>query len=225
MSEIQLFNVGDANIRFGVTEDGTPYAVAADFAKALGYKQTKNALVNVDDDESGFVESETRSENGVVQKRRITVIYEDGLWELIFRSNLPGAKVIKKRVKEVLREIRETGGYLPKQLTPAEMLLGQAQRLVDHERAIAALASEVQTINAKISGIEGEHDSYAALGYAKRHGFPTDRPYLARIGQRATALMREQGEKPHKRQDATFGEINVYPSAYLEQAFAEVRRG
>jgi anti-repressor protein len=39
------------------------------------------------------------------------VIYEDGMWELIFRSTLSGAKTIKKRVKAILREIRETGSY------------------------------------------------------------------------------------------------------------------
>jgi phage antirepressor YoqD-like protein len=39
------------------------------------------------------------------------VIYEDGIWELIFRSSLPGAKAIKARVKAILKQIRETGRY------------------------------------------------------------------------------------------------------------------
>ncbi len=32
--------------------------------------------------------------------------------------------------------------------------------------------------------------------------------------------MRERGEQPHRRQDATFGTVNVYPLWALEEAFA-----
>lgn len=103
---VEVFNVSGTDIRFGSTDDGTPYSVAADFAKAMGYRQTKNALDLLDDDEKGFAQTETL---GGLQ--RLAVIYEDGMWELIFRSTLPGAKAIKKQVKAILKQIRETGRY------------------------------------------------------------------------------------------------------------------
>lgn len=34
--------------------------------------------------------------------------------------------------------------------------------------------------------------------------------------------MREMGDEPHKRQDATFGEINVYPLEVLNDAVDEL---
>jgi hypothetical protein len=101
------------------------------------------------------------------------------------------------------------------------------QSMLDAIRAdrdrIAALEAQQTTVEAKLSAIEGQHDHFTALGYAKLTDRPTDRPYLSRIGRRATALLRKRGEEPHRRQDATFGAINVYPADVLEQAFEEVR--
>lgn len=42
------------------------------------------------------------------------VINESGLYSLVLRSKLPNAKKFKKWVtKEVLPQIRQTGGYIP----------------------------------------------------------------------------------------------------------------
>jgi prophage antirepressor-like protein len=118
---MEIFNVEGNDIRFGVTADGRPYAVATDYAKAMGYRDAADAVRLLDGDEYGQqvldVRTDQAPDQGTTQimrapeRRRMSVIYEDGLWELIFRSTLPGAKAIKKRVKEILREIRETGGY------------------------------------------------------------------------------------------------------------------
>ena len=103
---LQLFNVSGADIRFGQTEDGTPYAVANDYAKAMGYRDAANALRLLDEGEKG-----TQIVSTPGGDQRVSVIYEDGMWELIFRSSLPGAKVIKSRVKAILKQLRETGRY------------------------------------------------------------------------------------------------------------------
>lgn len=91
------------------------------------------------------------------------------------------------------------------------------QRLTAIEQAHAVTA-------AKVAAIEGRHDEFTALGYAKLNDFPTGRAYLQRVGMKATALMRAEGQAPHRRQDATFGLVNVYPVAVLERAFAAIPR-
>lgn len=91
------------------------------------------------------------------------------------------------------------------------------QRLTAIEQAHAVTA-------AKVAAIEGRHDEFTALGYAKLHDHPTGRPYLSRVGKLATTIMRGQGQEPHVRQDATFGTVNVYPVSVLARAFAEVPR-
>lgn len=96
-------------------------------------------------------------------------------------------------------------------------------RAIRADRQRLAVVEQAQTvIAAKVEAIEGRHDWFTALGYAKLHDFPTDRPHLARVGTKAAALMRADGQEPHHRQDATFGRVGVYPVAYLETAFAAI---
>jgi prophage antirepressor-like protein len=135
MSDLQLFNVSGADVRFGTTGDGTPYAIASDYAKAMSYKQTKNALDLLDEEEKGFAQTETLGGT-----QRVAVIYEDGMWELIFRSTLPGAKAIKARVKAILKQIRETGRYeAPLSAADEPPRIGAATVTWDHAAAVARL--------------------------------------------------------------------------------------
>lgn len=106
-----IFNALGHDIRFGVTSDDRIYAIATDLAKAMGYRDANKITRLLEGDEAGTQIVSTRSVTSVVQRREVSVIYEDGIWELIFRSSLPGAKAIKKRVKAILREIRQTGRY------------------------------------------------------------------------------------------------------------------
>lgn len=101
-----LFEALDHEMRFGVTSDDRIYVVATDYATAMGYRDAANATRLLEDDEKG-----TQIVSTPGGDQQVSVIYEDGIWELIFRSSLPGAKLIKKRVKEILREIRQTGRY------------------------------------------------------------------------------------------------------------------
>jgi anti-repressor protein len=143
-----VFDVQGAEIRFGATQDGTPYSIATDFAKAMGYARTQSATDLLDEEEKGYAQTVTPGGT-----QRLAVIYEDGMWELIFRSTLPGAKAIKARVKAILREIRETGSYnvapiapaLPDMATPqgrmavARMLLESTERELELTTRVAEL--------------------------------------------------------------------------------------
>lgn len=142
---MQVFDVQDRQWRFGTTEDGVPYVVAADVAKSFDYASTQKALQVVDADEKGSTDVVTPS--GV---QHMGVIYEDGIWELIFRSTKPEAKAIKKRVKAILREIRETGQYSSVPRTYAQALRAAADAAEAKERAEleAAQAKEALAITA-----------------------------------------------------------------------------
>ncbi|WP_214322059.1 BRO-N domain-containing protein [Nonomuraea sediminis] len=215
---LQLFDVDGKDIRFGITEDGRGYAVASDFAKAMGHRDAERATRLLEEDEKGT--QIVRTPGGPQQ---MNVIYEDGLWELIFRSSLPGAKAIKKRVKEILRQIRETGRYEAAPTDELDVIQTMLDNVRAQRRRIAALEQQQAITSAKIEAIEGRYDWFTALGYAKLHDLPTDRPFLARVGKKAAALLRAQGDEPHPRQDATFGTVNTYPAAVLERAFVAVK--
>lgn len=109
--------------QFGIDEIGRAYVVASVFAKAMGYRDAEKATRLLGEDEKGTQILGTSERSGRVANRPVSVIYEDGIWELIFRSTLPSAKTIKARVKAILRELRETGvvDVREKPLTELEM--------------------------------------------------------------------------------------------------------
>ena len=103
-------------------EKGETFFVGKDVAKALGYSNTRKALLD-------HVDSEDR-EDGVTirdaigRKQLAVIINESGLYSLILSSQLEQAKAFKRWVtSEVLPAIRKTGRY---ELLPAEIkLLGE----------------------------------------------------------------------------------------------------
>ena len=91
-------------------EKGETFFVGKDVAKALGYKNTHDALnKHVDNEDKGVANRDTL---GGAQK--MVVINESGLYSLILSSKLEQAKAFKRWVtSEVLPQIRRTGGYIP----------------------------------------------------------------------------------------------------------------
>lgn len=80
----------------------------------------------------------------------------------------------------------------------------------------------LREVSARVESIEGAHDWWSALGYARMHALPSDRSYLQRVGLHAGRLLREDGGVPGKTQHPAFGTVNTYPEWALERAFAEV---
>lgn len=116
ISEIQIFN-SNLHPEFGnlrtLTIDGEPWFVGKDVAEALGYSNTKKAILDhVDADDKTLIQ---RSQNVTfeIPNRGMTIINESGLYSLILSSKLEKAKVFKHWVtSEVLPTIRKTGGYI-----------------------------------------------------------------------------------------------------------------
>lgn len=151
MSEIDLFtSAGDGLDRsqFGLTEDGTPYVVASKLAKALGYRQTKNALEMLDAEEKGFAETETPG-----GKQRVAIILEAGIWRLIFRSNLPSARSLTKHVTGILRELRENGVVdtrSPESMTEIE----RARQHLETQQKYVALLEQAERDKPKVEAYD-----------------------------------------------------------------------
>lgn len=167
MNELMIFNNPEfGNIRT-MERDGAPWFVGKDVAEALGYSNTKAALVNhVDDDDRRILQ---RSEiatienhlpkdafpmnfvSGDVPNRGLTIINESDLYALVLGSKLPTAKKFKRWVtSEVIPSIRKHGGYINGQenMTPEELmasaLLMAQKTLADRDARIAALTVENQ---------------------------------------------------------------------------------
>lgn len=114
--QIRTFN-SSLHPEFGnlrtLTIEGEPWFVGKDVAEALGYSNTKKAILDhVDADDKTLIQ---RSQNVTfeIPNRGLTIINESGLYSLILGSKLEKAKEFKRWVTaEVLPTIRKTGGYI-----------------------------------------------------------------------------------------------------------------
>lgn len=107
-NEIQVFQFeGQMDLRSVIREE-EPWFIAADVAKALGYRDATAAVRGLDDDERGAHNVCTPSGD-----QGMTIINESGLYSVILRSRVEGAKRFKKWVtSEVLPSIRKHGAYM-----------------------------------------------------------------------------------------------------------------
>lgn len=108
-SAIQVFSNPEFGQMRTVTIDGEIWMVGKDVALALGYSNTKDALLrHVDvEDKRG---SRIPTTSGI---QEMTIINESGLYSLVMSSKLPDAKKFKRWVtSEVLPSIHKHGAYM-----------------------------------------------------------------------------------------------------------------
>ena len=131
-----------------------PLFLAKDISEWLEHTNTAMMLKMIDDDEKtkiyGILPNLNKvysgCESSTYNGSYHSFLTEDGLYEVLMQSNLPIAKQFKKGVKQILKEIRTTGGYIATQSneTP-EMIMARALKVAEHtieehEKRMKALA-------------------------------------------------------------------------------------
>lgn len=116
-----------------------PLFLAKDVADWIEYdKSSINKMLNkVDEDEK--VRNIVPTLGGAQEMWLLT---ENGLYEVLMQSRKPIAKTFKKEVKKILKQIRQTGGYIP-------MTTAQAKPMSDAEIMASALLIAQKTIEAR----------------------------------------------------------------------------
>lgn len=133
MNSLQIFNSEEFGEIRTIEIDGKPYFVGADVAKALGYSNSRKAIL---DHCKGVTKRDTPTSSGV---QSMSYINEGDLYRLIMKSKLPSAEKFESWVMdEVLPAIRKTGSY-QKPMTVAEQIQLLAQGNQDHEERIEKL--------------------------------------------------------------------------------------
>ena len=126
-TNIQIFkNEMFGEIRTMTNEKGETFFVGKDVAEALGYSNSRKALLDhVDEEDKGVTKRDTLG-----GKQQLIVINESGLYSLILSSKLEQARAFKRWVtSEVLPAIRKTGRY---EMLPHEIrLLGEKAEYCD----------------------------------------------------------------------------------------------
>lgn len=81
--------------------------LAKDVANWIEHTHITHMLKTVDEDEKLNVTIVHAGQN-----REVTMLTENGLYEVLMQSRKPIAKLFKKEVKKILKQIRKTGGYI-----------------------------------------------------------------------------------------------------------------
>lgn len=213
--------------------DNEPWFVAKDVAQVLEYVDNRRMLDLVDEEDKQVInpqkiEAAKIAESFSSNTFKVSIINESGLYAVIFGSTKPSAKGFKKWVtSEVLPQIRKTGKYEPKPLTPGELLKIQAEAIIALEQRQQRLELEQQLQSQKLAELElltHQHDAeidrifnpnghyLAVVGYYKKHNLgaiPVQQ--AAVIGRKATAYCREHNITVTPVADPRFGLVNTYP--------------
>ena len=201
--------------------DSDPYMVGKDVAKALGYKDTSDALKRHVDNEDKL----TRCFTDTGQSREMYIINESGLYSLVLSSKLPTAKKFKRWVtSEVLPAIRKHGAYMTeetveKAITDPDFLIHLATNLKEEKAKRALAEAENERNKPKVlfaTSVEGSENSCLIGELAKlisQNGYD--------IGQnRLFAWMRENGFLIKRK-----GESYNLPSQYsMDLGLMEVKK-
>ena len=135
---------------------------------------------------------------------------------------------VARQVRSHLLDIEESTAA-PKLKSEFDILRGMIDQLEESRREASeakalAIRSEAQSAKteARLDAIEGRHDWFAGLGYARLHGLNTSAVHLRKVGLKATAIAKQSGIEAVKVSHQIYGKVNSYPAWVWELAFAEV---
>ena len=146
-SELKIYE----NVQFGqlriVEIDGEPWFVGKDVAEALGYQNTRDAILrHVDSEDKGVVKHDTLGGG-----QEVTIINESGLYSLILSSKLESAKQFKRWVtSEVIPAIRKHGGYLTNE---------KIEEAILNPDVLIRLATDLKNERAKTAALEAQREA------------------------------------------------------------------
>lgn len=148
LSETEL--LGRKFTVYGTAEN--PLFLAKEVAECIDYAKTSKGKFDVSNMVSSVDEEEKLVRTIFVsgQNREVWLLTEDGLYEVLMQSRKPIAKEFKKGVKEILKSIRKTGGYLatkqddtPEEIMARALTIAQAT-LAKREERLKQLEAETE---------------------------------------------------------------------------------
>jgi hypothetical protein len=232
MSILSEFAFQQNQVRVLVLEE-EPWFVAKDVAKVLEYADTRRMIDLVDEEDKQIINPQKIDVAKIAESFssntfKVSVINESGLYAVIFGSTKQSAKTFKKWVtSEVLPQIRKTGKYEAKPLTPGELLKIQAEAIIALEQKQDRLELEQQLQAQKLAELEAlthQHDAeidrifnpngryFAVMGYYNKHKLGAiSVKDAAAIGRKATAYCKKHDIPVTPVADPRFGTVNTYP--------------
>ena len=130
-----------------------------------------------------------------------------------------------ERAWDVFDELEESYFNPMKNMTPEEVILCSAQRMVEQARAIKAANARIDKVDERLLEVESkqmtiDQHHYTIIGYANLTGTRgVSRDVAAKLGRKAAAMSRKQGYHIGKEYDAKYGMVNTYHVDVLQEVF------
>ena len=106
----------------------------------------------------------------------------------------------------------------PKQLSPAEFLLHQAQLMVEMEKRVTTVEKDVSRLEHNIRRTQTQ-DHFTIIAYANMKGIKAKSYNSSVMGRKATKICKERDLTIGKVVDSKYGLINTYPEEVLDEIF------
>ncbi|MGF2617769.1 phage antirepressor [Rossellomorea vietnamensis] len=179
MNELQrVFDFRGQEVRTVIQKD-EPWFIAADVCKVLDIKNVTQALQRLEEDE--------RSMFNIGRQGNANTVNEPGLYELIFASRKPEAKLFKRWVKqEVLPSIRKTGQYSNvKVLDERTALISSLKLTAETAERVDSMEDQIKELNTKVEEqitLSSGEQRRVQKGVARRvYEFTEDRREAAKL--------------------------------------------
>jgi len=103
-------------------------------------------------------------------------------------------------------------------LEPEELLLKQAQIMIEQKKRMAQIENRVDKIEAKT---QTRPDYFTIAGYATLHRRHVTVSMASKLGMAATKICKMRGYPMDTIPDPRFGRVKMYPTSVLENVFKE----
>lgn len=121
-----------------------------------------------------------------------------------------------ERIAELLR----TGKVELKPMSTEEMIIAQAQSVIQVKKELAEVKSEVRELAAKIT--THPTDYYTVAGYASLKGLKLDLVKASDYGRKVSKVCKDNGYPTGTTPDPRFGRVKTYPVEALEAVFEDI---
>lgn len=118
---------------------------------------------------------------------------------------------------EKLAELMKTGKVELKPMSTEEMIIAQAQSVIQVKRELAEVRQEVKELAAKV--ITHPTDYFTVAGYASLKGVKMDLVTASEYGRKASKVCKDNGYPTGTTPDPRFGKVKTYPVEALDIAF------
>jgi prophage antirepressor-like protein len=214
-----LFKFKENPVR--VNDSGKIWFCASDVCNALGYTNASKAII-AHCSAKGITKWNTLTDGG---NQELTFIDEPNLYRLTIKSKAKNAVEFQDWiVEDVLPQIRQNGQYTPatKTYSIEELIIVQAQSMIEAKKRIEAVEERVKEIEAKTA--TSPQDFYTIAGYGSLNQIKVDTTLASKLGKKASALCKQMGYITGVIPDPRFGTVKTYHKDVLESIFNEYKK-